>query len=137
MDETQIAEKLRKNIPVPPPSDGTTDPEPPKPEEIDLYHQVSHPLENTVLKQQLSDYLDLTPSSKLNPEIQDKIETLLEWAVNESQSKDLADILEIIGKRQGEMGIRHKSDKLSLLYRDIKLSKQMRALQLQREALYD
>lgn len=33
MDETQIAEELRKNIPKPPPpSDGSTD-EPPKPEQ--------------------------------------------------------------------------------------------------------
>jgi hypothetical protein len=138
-NEAQIAEDLRKKTS---PESGLNigdgrypeDTEPPK-EEVDLYHQLTNPLENTLLKQQLSDYLQLSYSAKLDIDITSKVDNLLEWAVNTSQSRDFGDILGAIARKESEMGIRHRGDKLSRLYRDIKIGKQMKALQLQRETL--
>jgi hypothetical protein len=132
MDETQIAERLKENLPKSEPVSDAY----PEPEVATDPDTSNLPLENYVLKQEVAEFLNLPRGYRNNPELVNQLESVLAWAQDLAGTSSRDDILHILSKRQGEMGIREKADKLSRMYQYVKISKQIDGLYERQKQLY-
>lgn len=121
MDEQAVADQLKQKLPDGKIDDSYPEPEVPKGE-------VSHdnlPLENMLLKSEVAEFLGLPRGFSNNPEMTTQLETVLNWAKDLAGTHEVNDIIHVLSKRQGEMGIRDKADKLQRIYQYVKISKQI------------
>jgi hypothetical protein len=135
MNEDEIARKLaEKTNPVPPPP--TTTPETPpaeKPEDEKFHDNL--PLENSVLKQQLLDYLQVPIESRHSTQVATWLETVLNWAASEAGSHDFVEVVRVIREQEQFAGTYLKPDRLMRLHQFIKIRQARLKLAAQEQAL--
>ena len=133
-NEKQIAQKLEATINTPEPTqveniETTTEPQP-----IEAFSN-NLPLDNMVAKYQVMELLNIPHTQMQSAETVDHIEYLMRWALENSPSNDISDILETISRQSRTMGIQFSQDRLERLYRYAKLSNQRKALEIQMRSL--
>lgn len=132
--ETQVAEQLREKLPKPEFRDNEQPKPTPKPENDGSHNNL--PLENMVLKQQMFDFLDIPVAARQDPDTANSIDAILEWAHQQTGSREFGDLLKVINRQEGIMGSRLSADRFARLYKYVKISRQMDSLEEQMRALY-
>jgi len=134
MNEDEIAAKLaaKTEPPVPPPA--APEPEKPRENEDTKFHD-NLPLENTILKQQLLDYLKVPIESRHSAQVATWLDTVLNWAANEAGSHELQDILRVVREQEQFTGNTLKPDRLMRLNQFIKIRQARLKLAAQEQAL--
>lgn len=99
------------------------------------YLHNSLPLDNMVLRRTTMEMLGVPTMQMMSSEIQDKTNYVLRWALESSQSNEMADILDVLSRQTRMMGIAMKEDRLERLYRYAKLNNQRKALEIQMRGL--
>jgi len=121
MDETVIQEQLKQKTT----QDTQIDDSYPETEGGDPTQHSNLPLENMLLQREVAEFLSLPSGFKNNPELVTQLDSVIQWAVDTSGSREFSDILRVLGRKQGEMGITGKPDKLYRIYQAVKISKQI------------
>lgn len=135
MDETTVAEDLKKKIPEDAgfKNDPAQYPDPPTAES----DHSNLPLENMLLTQEVADFLGLPRGFKNNPEMTHQLESILNWAKDLAGTHEVNDIVHILARKQSELGIRGKGDKLQRIYQYVKISSQIDSLYERQRSLYE
>ena len=131
-NEQAIADRLKQNLPDSKIDDSYPEPEAPSGEQ----NHDNLPLENMLLKNEVADFLGLPRGYKNNAEMTTQLEAVLDWAKDIAGTHEIPGILHVLSKRQGEMGIRDKADKLQRIYQYVKISKQIDGLYERQRQLY-
>lgn len=131
MDETQIVETLKQNVPTPEPE---VRPEPEITEPEPMHNGL--PLETALARNELFDYFDIKSYEKRSPEVVQWVDTVLEWAKETAQSSELAEVLRVIGRQERIMGSNSKPGRLFQVYKYIRLHNQSKAIDEKMRALY-
>lgn len=136
MDESVIQAKLKDNVPHPEFKENEQPVEDAPTEDLGEGPRNNLSLDNMVLKQQLLDFLDIPLASRKSPDTSTALESILNWAYNQTGTTEFADILRVINRQEGIMGSRLSGDRLFKLYKYVKINRQMEALTQQEKALY-
>lgn len=133
-NETEIAAKIQTNtnIETPQISEVPITVESPEPE----FSHNNLPLDNMVLRRTTMEMLGVPTMQMMSTEMQDKTNYVLRWALENSQSNEMADILEVLSRQTRMMGIAMKEDRLERLYRYAKLNNQRKSVEIQMRGLY-
>lgn len=132
MDEAQIVEKLKQNIPQqiyqpPAPADSPSG---------DPAFQSNITLGDPIVALRLNDYFELSRADRYSEERQHQLKTVLEWASAKAQSNDILDILKVLQEKELEIGHKPFLDRLKTIYRLAKIEAQANYLELERRAIY-
>lgn len=129
--ETEIAENLKQNITA----QTYTQPQPAV--------QVGEPafqsnvsLGDPVIATQLNDYFELTRADRYSEERQHQLRTVLEWASNYAQSNEVLNILQLLQRKEMEIGHQPFKDRLTQLYRLAKVEAQAKFIEIERGQIY-
>jgi hypothetical protein len=118
MQENQIAESLKANIPAPDPVVAPVADEPVAPGASALDSSVA--LDDGLLMQSVVQNLGLLPQASLNPDINDKLKLVIKFAADEAGTSDREAVLSIIDRYASALGITYHENKFSKLYAFIK-----------------
>lgn len=132
LDEQQIAENLKQNIA----NTGYTAPAPATPTDTQPAFQSNISLGDPIVATQLNDYFELTRADRYSEERQHQLKTVLEWAANSAQSNEVLDILNVIQRKELEIGHKPFIDRLKTLYRLAKIEAQTRFIDQERQQIY-
>lgn len=112
--------------------------ETPAPQEetpLEAFHN-NLPLDNMVLRSNAMDFLDVPVGQRGSAETMSQVDEILRWASENSASKEMSDILETLLRQTRMMGISLRDDKLSRLYRYVRLANQRHLIETQMKATY-
>lgn len=130
--EEEIAASLKQKIAA----QGYTPPAPAGPPDGEPAFQSSITLGDPVVATQLNDYFELTKADRYSEERQHQLKTVLEWAAAKAQSNEIYDILNIIQRKELEIGRSPFKDRLQSLYKLAKIEAQANFLELERQQIY-
>lgn len=131
--EEEIAARVAQRVPK------QDDPETPtnvEPETIDpdgLHNSL--PLDNTSLRFELMDYFNVGLSARHSSETQEQVNTIMQWAVDATNSTNIVDILKELNLQETVLGSRLKGDRLQRIYRYVRIAQQKRVLDAKMEAM--
>lgn len=131
LNENDIAQRLRENIHQEPEVPKPIVAEEPQPSAFDSNVELG----KMMVTYKLYDYFEIPSHERNAPEVQDWMGVIYSWAVRESGSQELADILKIIQTKELEMGLLTKSGRLAKVYRYVKLTNQRKAIELEMNTL--
>lgn len=117
MQESQIAESLKANIPKTEPVVAAP-PEPVAPGASAFDSNVA--LDDGLLMQSVCEYLDLPQNASLNPKTNDYLKQIIGFAAQEAGSSDRQQVLSIIQRYENALGTTYHPDRFLKLYTFIK-----------------
>lgn len=130
--ESEIAESLKQKITAQP----YTPPTPDTPTDDAPAFQSSVSLGDPIVATHLHDYFELSRADKYSEDRQRQLTTVLEWAAAKAQSNDILPILEVIQRKELEIGRSPFKDRLQSLYRLAKVEAQANFIELERQSIY-
>lgn len=133
-NESEIASKIRANVNSSSATDESTGINDTAVSDPEFMHN-NLPLDSMVLRRTTMEMLGVSNMQMMSTENQDKTNYIIRWALENSQSNEMSDILETISRQIRMMGIIVKEDKLDRLYRYAKLNNQRKAIEIQMRSL--
>lgn len=132
-EEAKLAEVLADKLPKTEPYQGGYPTE--TPEEPQNYVDTLLP-EEQMTQRELLDYLQVPSQERHSPIVDDYIRTIYEWARDNSQSRDINQLLRVINEQEQHMGSKLKPDRLKRLAEYVKISRIRQSLAAREQALY-
>jgi len=130
--EEEIARRVAQNVPRQDEVDS------PSVEEQEIDPDGVHnslPLDNISLRYEVMDYFNLGTNIRHSSEVQEQINTIMQWAVDQSGSLKIVDILKTLNLQEAALGTRLKGDRLQRVYRYVRIAQQKRILDAKLEAM--
>lgn len=134
MDESQIVSQLKQNVPAEPVVDV---PEPETPDrDPEAFHN-NNPLDTMTLRYELMDYFELSTSSRRDPDLRSQLDSIINWAAETADSKDLGAILKVIRQHESSLGSRYKlTGRINSLFRYTRLASQKNVIEEKMKGMY-
>lgn len=124
MDENEIQEQLKKNIPKEEP-DTTTRVVDEGSKEL---HTPNVDLGDDMLVYKLYDFFRVDPADRSDPVLANQVSTIYRWA-DERAGGDYIKLMEEISWLKGRLGLWHKEDALGEMYRFVRLDRQRKEIE--------
>jgi hypothetical protein len=132
MNESQIAAQLAASVaePIPAPTVTPTEPVDP-PNYVDKMLPEEH-----YTAQRLLDFLQVGTEVRHNPEVDNYIQTIYQWARDQAGTDDYYQILRVIQEQEMHMGSHLKPQRLQRLAEYVKISKLRQQLAVREREIY-
>lgn len=130
MDEAQVVAQVAQNIQT---EDAPVIDEPvqaPEPDSGEV-HKTPIYINDPLLEARLTDFFGVGRTEKYSEKTQTQIRSILNWAATETQSKEYADIVDLVYRLERQIGVSMKPNRMALLHRYIVLHHE--AQQIQKE----
>lgn len=131
--EKEVALRLAQRVPRQEESEelGGVNPDPSDPD--GLHNNL--PLDNISLRYELMDYFNVGVGLRHSSETQEQINTIMQWAVDETGSTNISEVLKQLNLQEAALGTRLKGDRLLRVYRYVRIAQQKRVLDAKMEAM--